>query len=398
MSTVSQIKLVRMTTVPLSLKYLLGGQLEYMANYFSLTAISSPGKELEELARLGVKTYAVPMTRKITPLSDLRAVIWLYGHFRKHRPHIVHTHTPKAGLLGMLAAALAGVPFRLHTVAGLPLLERPWWQQVFLSFFERLTYALAHVVLPNSQGLKSIIEVKGWTSAYKLRVIGAGSSNGVNTDFFQENEAIRKEAAWLRYNLQIQPKDFVFLFVGRVVKDKGIEELVSAFSALQQVHTYAKLIIVGPEEEDLDPISPETQALMSQNPGIICTGFREDIRPYLALADVFVLPTYREGFPNVLLQAGCFHLPCIATNINGCNEIIRPTLNGILVPPKQVSPLQEAMQQLLVDDALREAMAAKAREMIKENFDQQEVWLQIRELYRQLLETKGIALEEVWNG
>lgn len=380
------IKLVRITTVPLSLKYLLGGQLAYMQQFYEVTAISAPGKELSELEAGGMPVRAIPMTRKITPLSDLRALIWLWKFFRDYRPEIVHTHTPKAGLLGMLAAWLAGVPVRLHTVAGLPLLERPVWQQGVLGMLERLTYALAHKVLPNSRGLQQLILERKWCNPSKMDVLARGSSNGVDTEFFRPHPCVIAEAAWIQKSLKMKDQDFVYLFVGRVVRDKGIEELVQAFELLHEQYSHAKLIIVGPEEQELNPVSERILNAMHKHPAILRTGFKEDIRPYLHLAKVLVLPTYREGFPNVLMQAGCFELPCIATDINGCNEVIQSGHNGLLVAPKSMSALLAAMRRVVEEEALYEKMKQQARGMIEKNFRQSVVWEAIRDCYEQELQ------------
>jgi glycosyltransferase involved in cell wall biosynthesis len=379
------LKLVRITTVPLSLKYLLGGQLEHMTKFYEVTAISSPGKELDELEARGLSVLAVPMTRKITPLSDLRALLWLLIFFRKHRPDIVHTHTPKAGLLGMLAARLARVPVRLHTVAGLPLLERPHWQQGLLGAMERLTYSLADKVLPNSKGLEDIILRKKWCSPSKMQVLANGSSNGVDMDFFDAHPSVKAEAEWIRKSLRITERNFIFLFIGRVVKDKGVEELVQAFELLHQQHPQVRLIIVGPQEQDLNPVNERTLQTIHSHPAIIRTGFKEDVRPYLHLSQALVLPTYREGFPNVLMQAGCFGLPCIATDINGCNEVIVHELNGLLIAPKSMSALLKAMYSLLENKQTYEKMRQNARPLIVDKFRQGVVWDALRNCYEKEL-------------
>jgi glycosyltransferase involved in cell wall biosynthesis len=359
-----------------------------MQQFYEVTAVSSPGKELSELEGQGISICAIPMTRKITPLSDLRALLWLWKFFKNYRPHIVHTHTPKAGLLGMLAARLAGVPVRLHTVAGLPLLERPFWQQELLGWMERLTYGMAHKVMPNSMGLREIILKKKWCSPSRLEVLAQGSSNGVDTEYFRPHPAVTAEADWIRKSIRISDRDFIFLFVGRVVKDKGIEELLQAFELLHKQYPHVKLIIVGPEEQDLNPVSERTLNTMHEHPAIICTGFKEDIRSYLHLAQALVLPTYREGFPNVLMQAGCFEIPCIATDINGCNEIIQPEKNGLLVAPKSMSALLAAMRRMLEDKDLYERMKQNARGLMEQNFSQGVVWEAIRGCYEQELHSR----------
>jgi len=367
-------KLVRITTIPLSLKYLLGGQLGFMNQHFEVTAISSPGIELDELESEGINVRRVFMTRKITPLQDLRALMELYRIFKEIKPDIVHTHTPKAGILGMLAANMAGVPVRMHTVAGLPLMEREGVERSMLEAVEKFTYSLTHKVYPNSFGLKNFIIHKNFALPSKVAVLANGSSNGINTQYFNLNAEIEKEVSSLKILLKVSEDEILFLFVGRLVADKGVNELIKAFDRLSRNYTNSRLILVGSMEEDLDPISGESLMILKRNKRIIQTGFKKDIRPYLHLSDIFVLPTYREGFPNVVLQAGCFHLPSIVTDINGCNEIIEDGVNGLIIPPKSTEKLQEAMIKLLKENKLREQMASHARPMVIRRYEQNIVW------------------------
>lgn len=384
-------KLLRITTVPLSLKTLLKGQLRYMSRHgFEVTGISSDGNEMKDaLQNEGVRIIPVEMTRAITPLKDLKTVWQLYWIMKKEKPKIVHTHTPKAGTAGMLAAKLAGVPLRLHTVAGLPLLEASGRKRKLLDWVEKMTYACATHVYPNSFGLKDIIVANNYTSAKKLNVIGNGSSNGIDTSHFSPvlfSEGQRRE---LRQSLNIMPGDFVFTFVGRLVKDKGINELISAFSDLRSpfpTPQSPKLLLIGPFEKERDPISKESEAEIESNPAIIATGFQDDVRPFLAISDVFVFPSYREGFPNVVMQAGAMGLPAIVTDINGCNEIVVEGKNGLIIPPKHTDVLKQAMLKLLNDVGLRQELAANAREMIVSRYEQQVVWEALLNEYNGLLQ------------
>lgn len=378
-------KLVRITTIPLSLKYLLGGQLGFMNQHFDVTAISSPGIELDELASEGINVERVYMTRKITPLQDLRALMELYRIFKEIKPDIVHTHTPKSGLLGMLAAKMAGVPVRLHTVAGLPLMEREGVERSILEGIEKFTYSLTHKVYPNSHGLRKFIMDKKLVQANRVEVLANGSSNGINSQYFDINEDIEKEVSSLKSYLKLNEGELIFLFVGRLVADKGINELIKAFDAISRIYSNSRLILVGAMEEDLDPISGESLMILKRNKRIIQTGFKKDIRPYLHLSNIFVLPTYREGFPNVVLQAGCFHLPCIVTNINGCNEIIEEGVNGLIIPPKSTEKLQQAMIKLLEQQELRKQMASRARTMVIRRYEQNVVWDSLLEEYQRFL-------------
>lgn len=270
-------KIIRITTVPLSLSGLLKGQLRFMSQYFDILGISSKGEDnhLEKLIDLeGIPTVAVEMTRKITPLKDLVAVYQLYKVFKKEKPFIVHSHTPKAGTLGMLAAFLAGVPHRLHTIAGLPLVEATGLKRTLLNTVESITYSCATKIYPNSYGLKDIILEEGFTKASKLKVIANGSSNGIDTSLFDPqlfNDIDKNQA--LRTRLNIKPSDFVFVFIGRLVTDKGINELVAAFKTLHAKQNHIKLLLVGPYETELDPLLPETLEFIEQTDAVMNTGW-----------------------------------------------------------------------------------------------------------------------------
>lgn len=391
-------KLIRITTIPLSLRVLLKGQLRFMSQEFEVVGVSSAGSDLEEVHQNeGIRVEAIEMTRQITPVQDLISLWKLYRWLKKEKPQIVHTHTPKAGIIGMLAAKLAGVPHRLHTVAGLPLMESTGIKRTILNFVEKLTYRAATKVYPNSKGLYDFILANHYTKAARLKVIGEGSSNGIDTSFFSPEVISEKENLALKQSLGIKQDDFVFVFVGRLVGDKGINELVSAFSQLTtqnpqpttpnpQLTTHnSKLLLVGPLETALDPLNPETLREIESNPNILSVGFQKDVRPYFAVSDALVFPSYREGFPNVVLQAGAMGLPAIVSDINGCNEIIVEYENGIVIPPKSTVDLQNAMRKLLANNEVYTKLAGNARPMILSRYEQMEVWKEILEEYKAMI-------------
>lgn len=378
-------KLVRITTVPVSLRILLKGQLRFMAPYYEVTAVSSGGAELDKLVEeQGVGVYAVDMTRKITPVSDLKALFRMIRFFRKTRPMIVHTHTPKAGLLGMLAAWICRVPIRIHTVAGLPLLEAQGIKRKVLNTVEYLTYFCAHKVYPNSFRLKEIIEEEKLCRSSKLKVLGNGSSNGIDVTVFSPGQISEAASASLRESLKIAGDDLVFCFVGRVVSHKGINELMEAFTEVHEQCPHARLLLVGPFEKELDPLSEAAEKTLHTHPAVRWVGYQPDVRPYLAISDIFVFPSYREGFPNVVMQAGAMGLPSIVSDINGCNEIIREGDNGIIVPPKSSKALREAMLELANNTTKRAALAAQSREAIVSRYRQEMIWNTLLEEYRTL--------------
>ncbi len=381
-------KLIRITTIPLSLEKLLEGQLAFMSAFYKVTAVSADKEGLEKIrGKEVVKIFEIPLTRKITPIKDLIAVFNLYKFLKKEKPLIVHTHTPKAGIVGMMAAYLARVPIRIHTVAGLPLLEATGIKRKVLDFVEKLTYKFATNVFPNSFGLKGIILKNKFTITTKLKVIGAGSSNGINTQYFSRSHFSKEELVQKKVELHIPQEDFVFVFVGRIVKDKGINKLIEAFNKLQNTSlltTHFSLLLVGPFEDDLDPISEKTRKIISENPKIISTGYQEEVRIFYAISDVLVFPSYREGFPNVVMQAGAMGLPSIVTDINGCNEIIQENKNGWIIPVKDSDAIYRAMQNCLVNQQQVKEMASQSREMITSRYEQKKVWEAILEEYQKL--------------
>jgi len=384
-------KLLRITTVPISLHKLLQGQANFMQkNGFEVLLASAKGKEIEQIEKetdINVKTLS--LTRKISPFTDLLALWQTYRFIKKEKPTIVHTHTPKAGIVGMLAAKLAGVPIRMHTVAGMPLMEARGIKRKILNFVEKLTYKSATKVYPNSYGLQEIIVQNHLAKPEKLKVIANGSSNGINTQYFSTSHFTESDRQELKVQLNISPDDFVFIFVGRLVGDKGINELVEAFKSLPKDLSDSKLLLVGNEEPELDPLKKETQKEIRQNQNIITTGWVDDVRPYFAIADALVFPSYREGFPNVVLQAGAMELPGIVTDINGCNEIITHQYNGLIIPPKNTIELQKAMEKMLIDNALYIQMKKNARPIIVDKYRQEVVWEALLKEYKRLLGEKG---------
>ncbi|WP_317190618.1 glycosyltransferase family 4 protein [Winogradskyella marina] len=358
-----------------------------MNEYYEMIGVASSddGENLKDVEKAeGIRTIAVSMTRKITPFKDLVAVYKLYRVIKKEKPFIVHSHTPKAGTLGMLAAKLAGVPNRIHTIAGLPLLEASGNKRKLLNFVEKFTYACATLVLPNSFGLRDIILEHNFCKAPKLKVLGNGSSNGIDVNHYSNQGVNLNEANLLKQQLNILEKDTVFVFVGRVVADKGINELVAAFNEISKSNINTKLIIVGPSEKDLDPIDPETEQIIKNNKNIHAVGSIVDIRPYVFISDIFVFPSFREGFPNVILQANSMEKPCIVTDINGNNELITHNYNGLIIPPKDIISLKQAMLNLLNNPDQTLKLASNCRQNIVKKYKREYIWNEILKLYKSL--------------
>ena len=382
-------KLIRITTVPISLKILLKGQHQFMSEQgFEVIGVSSKGQELQDVQNEEhIRIIELEMTRNISPIKDLISLYKFYNLCKKEKPLIVHSHTPKAGIVGMLGAKLAKVPIRLHTVAGLPLMEATGIKRKLLDFVEKLTYSCATKVYPNSKGLYDFILENKYATENKLKIIANGSSNGINTSFFSLSQVLEEQRNLLKKQLGIKEGDFVFIFVGRLVGDKGINELIEAFSSLK--FDNVKLLLVGPMEKKLDPLKEETLHKIETNPLIISVGFQKDVRPYFAISDSLVFPSYREGFPNVVMQAGAMGLPCIVSNINGCNEIIMEEVNGMIVPVKNVKQLQEKMFLLSQDRELYTRLQLNSRKIIIERYEQAIVWEGILNEYKELISSKS---------
>jgi glycosyltransferase involved in cell wall biosynthesis len=382
---VNKKKLIRVTTVPLSFDKLLGGQMNFMNSHYDVTAVSSEEDYLKDIGtKEQVKTLTLRLTRKITPLRDVIAVFRLYLFLKKEKPFIIHSHTPKAGIVAMLAGKLANTPNRLHTVAGLPLLEARGLKRILLNKVEKLTYACATNVYPNSNELLRIILENNFLPKGKAKVLGNGSSNGINTAFFDNAQLDKKKIFKLKRELGLVDNDFVFVFVGRLVSDKGINELVESFLKLSENQKNCKLLLIGPYEELLDPLLPKTKKEIKSNINIITTGYVNDVRPFFAISEALVFPSYREGFPNVVMQAGAMGLPSIVTNINGCNEIIIQNKNGLIIQPKSVNELYIAMKNLVSNEELYKDLKFNARKLIVDRFEQNILWRKILEEYKSL--------------
>ena len=381
-------KLFRTSTIPLSLNVLLQGQLKFLSQNFAITAISGSGKDLEEVKRReGVSVYEIEMQRQISPLKDFISLLSLYFYFRKEKPQIVHSITPKAGLLSMLAAKLAGVPVRMHTFTGLIFPSRTGIMQKLLIKMDQVLCWAATNIYPEGKGVKNDL-IKFNITSKPLKIIANGNVNGIDTSFFNRENVSDDEKRILKDKLGVLDSDFVFIFVGRLVKDKGTNELVEAFSNLKSHNL--KLLLVGPFEQELDPLLPETLAEIEQNKNIITVGFQKDVRPYFAISDALVFPSYREGFPNVVMQAGAMELPSIVSDINGCNEIIVNEKNGVIIPVKNTITLQEEMQRLMSDKIRYEFLKKNSRSMILSRYSQELVWNELLKEYQHLLKEKNV--------
>ena len=375
-------KLIRTATVAMSLDLLLKGQLDFLNGNYNVIAVSGEDNHLLQVKeREKVNTVDISLKREISPIKDLISLVRLFILFKKEKPLIVHSITPKAGLLSMIAAYFARVPVRIHTFTGLVFPSKNRALQQLLITMDRILCKCATNVYPEGEGVKNdLIQFK--ITSKPLKVIANGNINGIDLEHFNPENISEASSQKLSTSLGIETNDFVFIFIGRLVADKGINELIAAFSKLSKQKNNIKLLLVGPFEQEIDPISKETLLEIQNNLNIISTGYQEDVRNYLALAKVLVFPSYREGFPNVVLQAGAMGLPSIVTNINGCNEIIKDNYNGIIIPIKNEITIFDAMQLVLEDKKKLLFLQSNARASIEARFDQQVVWKAILEEYK----------------
>ncbi len=370
-------KLFRLTTIDLSLDKLLEGQLRHLNSTFDVTAVASDTGLLQKVAdREGIRVINVPMKRNIAPLHDIRSLWSLYRLMHRERPQIVHCNTPKGSLLGLMAARLAGVKHRLYTVTGLRYQGATGPLRTLLMTMERLACFCATRVIPEGEGVKKTLIADHITSK-PLRVIYHGNINGIDTTRFapDNTEIATPSLPWD----DDRRHACTFVFVGRIARDKGVHELVTAMKSLPDV----RLIMVGSHDET-DPIDAADRKYLDTSPQVAMVGWHDDVRPYLKAADALVFPSYREGFPNVPMQAGAMCKASIVTNINGCNEIIIDGKNGNIIEPHDSEALTRAMEWYASHPNEIAEMGCQARLLIKSRYEQTDLWNALTEMYNAL--------------
>lgn len=393
-------KIIKTSTIPASLNTFCKGQLKMLSEHYEVVAVSSPEKELKWIEeREGVRTIEVPMERHISIVKDLKSLYKMIQVFRKEKPYIVHSMTPKAGLISMWAGKICGVPVRMHTYTGLVFPTTTGMKQKILIWMDKLLCSCATYINPEGQGVANDLK-KFKITKKPLHIIGNGNVRGIDAEYWKRSNDERKTKDEGRRtkdeerrtkdderktkdderNSSLKSKVFTFVFVGRIVGDKGINELIEAFKRLKP-HS-AKLVLVGTFEEKLDPVKPETKQEIDKNPNIEWVGRQADVRPFYEQADAFVFPSYREGFPNTVLEAGAMGLPSIVTNINGANEIIIPEENGLIIPSKDSDALYQAMQRFIDEPELIKKMANNARKMVIDRYEQRYIWGELLKVYQ----------------
>lgn len=360
---------------------MLRGQLKYLSQTYDITAIASGSDILNEVAaREGVSIENIPMAREISPFLDLFSLLYLYLYFLKEKPYIVHANTPKASLLSMIAAFFAFVPHRIYLVTGLRFETTHGFVRFILISMERLTCIFSNKVIPEGKGVRDkLISYK--ITSKPLSIIHNGNINGVDTRFFDKAVYLSEHdiSPYLKYK-----KNITFVFVGRLVKDKGISELYLAFKEIRKYGVDSSLILVGRYEKLSNSLEASLVNDLENDKDVFLPGYQKDIRPFLAIADVFLFPSYREGFPNVLLQAAAMSLPLISTKVNGADEIISDGINGFLIPIRDYESLYRKMVYFNNNKDKIDSMGKKGREIVVSRFKQEDVWAKTLEMYNNL--------------
>ncbi len=379
-------KLFRIATVPMSLNLLLKGQLRFLNDHFEVTAISGSGDDLEMVAkREGVKVHPIVMHRPISLYQDIKSLWQLYLYFKKEKPDIIHSITPKAGLLSMVAGKLAGVPVRMHTFTGLIFPNEEGYMKGILILMDRILCHCATKIIPEGEGVKNDLLKYGITRK-PLEIIANGNVNGIDLDYFENENVSEEDKNNVREHLEIHKDDFIFIFIGRIGYEKGINELIEAFIKLKKTFTSfnAKLLLVGPLENN-HLISSENILEIFNNENILSVGYQENVRKYLSISNALVFPSYREGFPNVVMEALAMKLPAIVTDVNGSNEIVTNEFNGIVLPPKDSDSLLNAMNKIYFDGDFLENLKNNTRQSVVDKYCRYKVWNSILDIYNQLL-------------
>lgn len=388
-----KIKLIRCSTISLTLSSFVETSIKHLMSRYDLVLLSSPDQNLEKLGlKFNIKTIGVLMQRRMSPVQDLRSLLNLIKVFHKEKPYMVHSMTPKAGLLCMLAAWITRVPRRVHTFTGLVWPTATGLSRKILMATDWLTCACATHIIPEGKGVMKDLQ---HISHKPMKVLGFGNVRGVDLDYWRKTNASSNKLIEIK-----RDEVFTFIFVGRIVRDKGINELIAAFDKLS--HEYkVRLLLVGTFEDALDPVAVSTKKIIEVNSSIEYLGpqYGTDLLACYAASDCLFFPSYREGFPNTVLEAGAMELPSIVTDINGSREIIvcrneentspirdmKLCDNGIIIPPRNEDFLYKAMEEIFKNDNVRAMMASQAREMVASRFEQSFVQKCLLDFYEEII-------------
>ena len=374
-------KLIRVTTADISLDRLLKGQLRFLNQFYEVVGVASDTGVLNAVSeREDIRVVNIPMHREISLWNDLKSLCALYRLFRREKPFIVHANTPKGSLLSMVAAWAARIHNRIYLVTGLRYQGATGIKRMVLKTMERISCRFATIVVPEGNGVKKIL-IEDHICKNPADVLHYGNINGIDTAYFSSG-AVNESKEEIRNRLGIGQDDFVFVFIGRIVRDKGMHELVYAMKRLEERNV--KLLLIGRFESDLDPLDVEDDRFLHDNKNVVFVGWQNDVRPYLKASDALVFPSYREGFPNVPIQAGAMCLPSIVTDINGCNEIIIDGKNGFIIPTRNGEALYDKMLWMIDNPDAVPQMGINSRPLVESRYEQKDVWNALLNVYRSL--------------
>ena len=374
------IKIIRAVTVSNSLGFV-EPMIPRLKELYEVQLLSSPGEKLDRLCNeYDVKGHAVYMYRRMSPFKDLKSLVQLIKVFKKEKPYMVHSMTPKAGMLCMLAAWITRVPRRVHTFTGLVWPTSKGLTRKLLIFTDWVTCTCATHVIPEGKGVMD--DLQAHVTRKPMKVLGYGNVRGVDMLRFSRRPELMEQACNIR-----KENLFTFVFVGRIVGDKGINELIEAFVLLHKKNNDIRLLLIGNFEDKLDPLKAETKEKITESPFIEYLGpkYGDDLISYYAASDCFVFPSYREGFPNTVMEAGAMGLPSIVTDINGSREIIEDRVNGLIIPSKDMTSLFEAMEKVVLDKELATLMASNSRKMIETRFERSFVQKCLYDFYNEIM-------------
>lgn len=371
-------KLFFVTTIAGSLNFF-KGQYQLLLSDFDITAIASDKKRLKEVGEENhIKIHHIPMEREISIFKDIYCLICFIFYFKRQRPYIVHGNTPKGSLLSMIAAWITRVPVRIYMCHGLRYQGCYGLKRKLLMFMERISCSCATEIICVSHGIKEVLIEDRITNKEPI-VIWNGSVQGIDMGKFNPDNITDKQGVKGKYG--IEDDDFVLTFVGRIVKDKGINELVEAFEYLSLKYSDIKLLLIGWNEDKGNPVSDKTKEIIDNNKNILVTGPQSNIVPFLSITDLFVFPSYREGFGLSLMEAGAMNVPSVASNIPGCKEVIIDGLTGLLIKPRSTSAIIESIEKLYNGRELLDYLKSNCRKSIIERYEQNQLWQHYREYY-----------------
>jgi glycosyltransferase involved in cell wall biosynthesis len=383
-------RVAHVTTVALSLRYLLLAQLQAIRTRgYEVAGISAPGADAAVLLGHGIPHHPVPMTRRLTPVRDFVSLVRLWREMRKGRFTIVHTHTPKPGLLGQMAARLAGVPVVVNTLHGFYFHDRmhPWARRAFVAL-ERLAARFSDLVLSqNPEDVETAVR-EGIVARDRIRLLG----NGIDLHRFDPRRVEAKDVDASGAALGIPEGAPVVGFVGRLVAEKGLGELLTALRIVREAHPGVRLLVVGPaDDEKRSTIGPDHAEAAGVRDAVVFAGLRDDMPLMYSLMDVFVLPSHREGFPRAAMEAAAMGVPAVVTDIRGCRQVVAHGRNGLLFPVGDANALAAAIVCLLDAPRLARRLGDEGRLRAGSEFDERAVFARVIEAYDQLLRAKGLS-------